>query len=305
MSLEVQRMDEDEFAACQIARGELVERFGELWWLRTRQVFYRPLLPYHVYSLRNSDLPPIGFGGLQYAVADPQEANAMMGLLMLENAGDYSLDAVSHNRRRLIKNAARNFVVHPVQDVAEFKEQGFVAYASFYQRTHYHYKSERTRRDNYARWVDTVLTCPKAFILGGYERIGRLQAVSISYWVEETLIYSTFFSETSALRNGIGELMFHALRETACRMPGLREVYVRRYQGGNGMDNYYIMRGAKLVMKPSKVRLHPLARLILKSCFPARYTALGAEISHQPTKTTNEPCALPLQDTSAISDDRG
>jgi hypothetical protein len=304
MSFEVQRMDPDEFAACQIARGERAERHGGVWWLRARRFFYRPLLPYQTYSLPEIDLPPIGFGGLQYAVANPQEANATMSLLMLENVRDYSLDAVSHNRRRLIKNAARQFVIHPMRDVAEFKEQGFVAYSSFYQRTHYKYKSERIRRDNYARWVDTILECPKAFILGGYERTGRLEAVSISYCVEETLIYSTFFSKTSALRKGIGELMFHALRETACSTPGLREVFVRRYQGGNGMDSYYLMRGARLVVKPAKVRLHPVARLILKFCFPPRYAALGTATNHEPPNTNEESHSVLVQNTSVTTDDR-
>jgi hypothetical protein len=71
--------------------------------------------------------------------------------------------------------------------------------------------------------------------------------------------------------------MFHRLRELASQTPGIQEVFVRRYQGGNGIDNYYLLRGAKLVTKPCKLWIDPVSKWILKSYFPARYAILGEE----------------------------
>src|SRR5262249_46686267 len=152
----------------------------------------------------------VRWGGFQCAVADPREANASMGFLMLDAPHDYALESLDHNRRRLIKNAAKHFTVRPIADVTHFAANGFRAYSSFYERTRYNYKSERARHAGYARWAEAIMACPKAFVLGGYGATGQLEAVSVSYWVGATLIYATFFSHTEALRKGVGEAMFHA-----------------------------------------------------------------------------------------------
>jgi hypothetical protein len=288
MASQIQQMTVDEFAECRIALGDRVQRHGRVWWLRTRGVFYRPLLPYEAYSLTTRDLPPDGLGGFQYVVSNQHEANSSTGFLMLEGVQDYSFDALGHNRRRLIKNAAKSFVIRPITDKVQFKDEGFEAYSSFYRRTRYDYKSDRTRRANYSGWVDAVLSCSKALVLGGFEPRGRLEAVSISYWVSDTLIYATFFSQTQALRNGVGELMFHHLRETAREAAGIREAYVRPYQGGNGMDTYYLLRGAKLVVKPARVCLHGVTKMLLRLCFPARYAALGI-VEQGPVSSAHRP----------------
>jgi hypothetical protein len=108
---------------------------------------------------------------------------------------------------------------------------------------------------------------------GGYGESG-LVAVSISYLVDQTLIYATFFSDTEALQKGVGELMFHKIREVAAQHPDIREVLLRQYQGGNNRDKYYIQRGCKFVRKPANLNLSTLARLVLRSCFSKQYAAL-------------------------------
>jgi hypothetical protein len=275
LDIEVLQMTVDEFADYQIAIGSAVERYGALYWLRKKGLFFRPLLLHEAFSPSASDLPPLGLGGFQYIVPDWHEANSTMRFLILDDVHAYALGKLQSKRRLLIKNAAKLFVVRPIKEIAEFQEQGFHAYSSFYQRTRYQYKPERTRRSQFDQWADAVLKCTKALVLGGYDQGGKLKSVSISHWVGKSLLYSTFFSDTPTLQKGIGELMFHVLRETASRTPGIEDVMVRRYQGGNGMDNYYLLRGARLVCRPAKLRLHPAAKWILKSCFPARYATLG------------------------------
>ena len=223
--------------------------------------------------------------GFQHAVPHQRDANSVMRFLILDDLPDYTLARLDHNRRRLIKNAAKHFSVQRIQDVAAFKEQGFAAYSCFYHRTGCAYKSERRSRADFARWAEAVLKCSKSLVLGGYDQAGGLRSVSISYWIGPTLTYATFFCDTPALQKGVGEVMFHVLRETAGRTPGIREVFVRKYQGGNGMDQYYLLRGAKLVVKPARLHLHPAVRWTLKSWFPGKYAVLsGGSSAGQPAR---------------------
>ncbi len=272
MSREIQQMSVDEFAASRVALGERVKRFGDVCWVRTRCVFHFPLLPYDACS--PSELPPVGLGGFQHVVSDRRMANSVMSFLILDEVQGYSLAKLNQKRRWLIREASKHFTIERITDVNAFKEQGFLAYASFYRRTGYSYKSERKRKADYARWAESVLRFPKALVFGGFDQSGALRAVSISYWVEQTLYYATFFCDTPALQKGVGESMLHVLREAVSRTPGIREVLVRKYQGGNGMDQYYLLRGAKLVHRPANLRLHPATSSMLKLLFPLRYSLL-------------------------------
>jgi hypothetical protein len=206
---------------------------------------------------------------------------------------------LEHKRRQLINKAGKHFTVKPIEDAAAFKEQGFLAYSSFYRRTGYSYKSDRKSRADYARWVDAVLQFPKVLVLGGYDPAGGLRAVSISSWVGHSLNCTSFFCDTPALEMGMGESILHSLRETVSRIPGIREVLVRRYQGGNGMDRYYILRGAKLVHKPACVRLQPTTKWLLKLLFPAKYSRLmGVSDFGQSSPPEAKDLQSPLPDPS-------
>jgi hypothetical protein len=292
-SISLERMTVDEYAAAKSAAGDAVRKKGTVYWTRGRGFFYRPLVSFQPLSPRLSELPVTPFGGCQFVTADPKDANSSLGFLMLDQLAAYSLQSLEHNRRRLIKNSARQFSIRKLIDLAEFQNRGHLAYVSFYQRTRYQYQASRLNSDSFARWAKAVFACPKALILGGYDATG-LQAVSISYWVEETVLYSTFFSQTSALQQGVGELMFHSLRVIGSRTPGARAIYVRPYQGGNGMDKYYLLRGAKLSVKPARLLLNPGARIFLKLVTPRRYAVLlGEELNS--AAQNNEPHPVPLQ----------
>lgn len=276
MIFPLQQMTAEEYAEARRAIGDHVERRGTIHWSRSKFFFSRPLLLHEPLSPSPGERPSVGAGGYQYVAANPREANSTLSFLILDDLAGYELPGLSHRRRLLIKNAAKHFTVRPVRELAEFQEQGFHAYLSFYRRTHYGYRSQRSRHENFRRWAKAVLDFPKSLVLGGYGPEG-LVAISISYWVRDTLSYATFFSSTVASEQGIGELMFHTLRTTAAQEPGIRQIIVRRYQGGNGMDQYYLLRGARLVHKPACLCLNPAAGWLLKSFFPARLALLRGD----------------------------
>ncbi|MGZ5567246.1 MAG: hypothetical protein ACXWKG_09555 [Limisphaerales bacterium] len=235
--------------------------------------FARPLLPYEAYDPAKLERPRKAWGGYQHVVTDEQEANSSIGFLMVDSSPTYSLEQLSHNRRRLINSAAEQIEIRPIRDLCELQEQGFAAYSSFYHRTGYQYLSARRKKDIFCQWAANLLCKPGALILGSYDSSG-LVGVSVSYWVKDTLLYATHFSHSNALRQGAGELMIHSLRQIAAQTPGIRQIFVRRFQGGNGMDQYYLMRGAKLVHMPAKLCLNPVLNLILKHWQPQRHAIL-------------------------------
>ena len=273
VDIPLQQMPLDAYAQVQTAVGARVERVGGVYWNRVRRIFCRPLLPHEELPANVAEERRSGCAGFQYVVADPQAANSAMGFIVLEREPDYSLEAVSHNRRRLIKSAAKKMEVRPIRDLPELQTQGYAAYAAFYRRTRYEYLAARRREVNFRHWATAQLQDPRATVLGAYWD-GRLAAVSVAFWVRDTLLYATHFSGVEALRQGASELLLHALRAAVARTPGIAQILVRRYQGGNGMDQYYLMRGAKLVHKPARLQLEPLVRLGLRICRPRQYALL-------------------------------
>lgn len=269
----IQSMSLAEYAKVQQTLGEKIVKTGGVWWRRVRPRFFRPVALWRPYEAAEIVPPCHSLGGFQYVVANGDPANSTMNFLILDTVHEYSLGKLQHERRRVINRAAGRFEVHHIHDGRELKIEGYKAYRSFYARTHYSYREDRIHEGRFAEWAETVLRLPKALVLGGY-REGRLLAVSVAYWVEQTLVYSTFFSDTDALREGVNELMFHTIREIVAGIPQIGEVLVRPYQGGNGMDRYYMLRGCKIARRPAFLTISPLARFALRSWSPDRYAML-------------------------------
>jgi hypothetical protein len=189
----------------------------------------------------------------------------------------------------LIRQAARKFQVRPVSDLQEFKDRGFHAYRSFYERTGYAYGTERKSENTFHQWAETVFNHPKVILLGGYGPAG-LAGVSRSYWVDHTMVYATLFCETNAMRQNLGELMFHELRVLASQQPQIREIYVRNYQGGNSLDQYYLLRGCKLVAKPARLEVPVGARTVIRWLLPRQHALLDGQISAGATLSAPDEC---------------
>jgi hypothetical protein len=266
----------DEYAQAQAALGERIVKTGGVYWRRVRPCFFRPMLAYQAYET-DEIVNPCDFlsrllGGYQHVVPSNENANSTMNFLILDQLHEYGLENLRHEQRRYIKKVARQFEIRPLNDAGEFIDQGYPAYVSFYTRTGYSYKTERARKEKFGEWANTIANS-KAIVWGGYGKEG-LVAVSILYEVEHTLVYASYFCETGALCKGIGELMFHTIREHAARQSAIQEIFVREYHGGNGMDKYYLLRGCKVLRKPANLHISRGAHEALKMCAARRYAML-------------------------------
>lgn len=271
--MQIPQMSLREYAALQTRLGvKVVERDG-CFWRQVRPFFFRLLLP--VEACPGSAIrPPAAWpSGFQYVTADQSQANSTMNFIMLDEPQGYSLGNLNHKRRQLIKRAAQQFEVRPLTDAGEVKRQGHHVYLSFFQRSGYRYKSDRQKKSVYDEWVDTLFSSPGSILLGGYGPSG-LVGISSSFWINHTLVYSTLMCETGAMKLNLGELLFHEVQQLAARHPGIREIFVRRYQQGNSLDRYYLLRGCKLVKKPARLELSAPIRSFIRWTMPRQYDLL-------------------------------
>lgn len=274
----------------QSRQGAAVQKAGSVYWRRVRPFLYRPLLTFEPIvpaEARNPRAWPVAY---QYATRSAAEANSHLNFLVYDELRGYALDTVSHNRRRLIKAAAKHFTIRPITDVKELQDQGHRVYLSFYDRTRYEFKSDRTRPEQFRDWAADICASPASFVLGAYGAQG-LAAVSVSFWVDgtQTLLYSTLFAETEAQSKGVCELMLHELRLSAAQEPGIDCILLRPYQGGTSHDQYYLLRGAALRRQPARLRINRGLDRLLKWLVPAQHARLyGLVEVSDPTSAAGE-----------------
>lgn len=273
LDLSARQMNEADYASLERMFGANIVCKGRVYWQRVRPFFYRPLIPFEPMDVHNV-MPPCNWPvGYQYGVLDPLSANSTINFLVCDEPHGYSLEALGHNRRRLIKAANKSFQIRPIVDVGELKEQGHKAYLSFHRRTGYAYKRERASRAGFDRWVDTLGKYPKAIVLGGYGPDG-LTAVSVSYWVRDSLWYASLFSETASLKAGVCELMLHELRQIVAAQQGIARIVARPYRGGNNLDQYYLIRGFKVARIPARLEISSVLMELIQRFLPRHYATL-------------------------------
>jgi hypothetical protein len=194
---------------------------------------------------------------------------------MFEDTGAYSLQSLNWHRRKQVKVAAKEFTIRLVDDQREFKEKAYSIYLAFYERSQYQFYPERRHKEVFARWAGTLFRTPKIIVLGGY-RHGELGGISITQWVEDTLMYLTMFCDTASLKMHLNSLMLHAVRAAVAGNPQVKQIFTGPYKYGaaRGVDDFYLVRGCKLLQKPALLRINPLARAALKRCLPREYAKL-------------------------------
>jgi hypothetical protein len=278
MERPLQKMSSAEYAAVERGLGaKVVERNG-IFWRQVRPFFYRPVLPVQEFSEPEAAKSFGWPNGFQYALNGAGRTDSALNFIMLDNAPDYSVESLGRRRKQLIRAAGQMFQVKPLRDLREFQRSGFNAYRSFYERTGYTHRADRKNEAAFQQWAENVFSEPKVILLGGYGPDG-LVGVSRSYWVGRTLVYATLFCETNSLKKNLGELMFHELRMLAAREAGIADIFVRNYQGGNSLDNYYLMRGCKLVSKPARLVMPAAIRAGIKYFLPKQHALLAGKIT--------------------------
>jgi hypothetical protein len=270
----LRKMTIQEYAAIEMAFGQKIVNLNNVYWRRVRPFFYRPILAFVEYPPESVAIPRASFlGGAQHVVPRPEIANSSVDFLMFDDLQRYSSDSLDYNRKRQIRLASKHFVVRPIYEIEEFKDKGYKAYLEFYERTHYSYRSERRKESHFFAWADTLFRFPKAIVLGGYSNTD-LNAISVSYLVEDVLIYATFFCTTESLRLYVSDLMLHSIREWAAEVQNIRYIFTGMYKAGKGTVDFYLLRGCKIIRKPALYRINRLTLVLLRTLMPKQYERL-------------------------------
>jgi len=210
-----ERMTIDEYAAFQRANGMKLTKVDSIWWAEVRPFFFRPLLPFAEINPKSKQYPlKSRIGGFKHVVPSGASANSHMNFFFFDELQDYSLNKFSHDRRNIIRRGLKNFSVRQINDVSEFVNDVYDIYVSFYHRTKYSYQKKRLNKKYFSSWAKTLFEYPKILISGVYHH-DKLSAVNLSYFIEETIIDATFFSDTQSRKLQVTDFIVHIIREAA------------------------------------------------------------------------------------------
>ena len=195
-----------------------------------------------------------------------------MKLFLYDELKGYSPDSLPTKQKWVIKKSLENFIARRITESSEFIDTAFPIYQSFYDRTKYSYKKERSQKEEFAAWAKILFEFPKILITGAYHQ-DRLSAVDISYQVENLIIDDVFFSDTQSQGMRVTDFMVHTLREGAAASDA--KCLFRGFPcGKQTLDESKIRRGCKIFRIPAHSKVNPIALLVGKVFMNESYRKL-------------------------------
>jgi len=266
-------MTVDELAAYQRACGVHVVKIGDTWWIEPRPFFFRTLFPLAEVSpeFRRYPLQHL-VGGVLHLVPAGVAGNTSMKLFLYDELADYAVDRMATKQKWVIKKSMENFCAKRITDLNEFVDTAFPIYQSFYDRTKYSYKKERSQKEIFAAWAKTLFDFPKIMVTGAYHQ-DRLSAVDISYQVENLIIDDVFFSDTQSQGLRVTDFTVHTLRVAAASSTA-RYLFRGFPCGKRTLDESKIRRGCKIYRIPAYSKVNPVAMLVGKVFMNESYRKL-------------------------------
>jgi hypothetical protein len=282
----------DEYAAFQQSGGSKVVKIGDTWWTEARPFFYRPLFPFAEVRpwLKRYPFGSL-VGGVLHLVPEGVTGNSFMNLFVYDELKDYSIDQVGAKQRWIIKKGLDNFSARRITDLNAFVEEASAIYESFYERTKYFYKKERTNKESFIAWARSIFQHPKVVITGAYHQ-DRLSAIDISYRVEDIIIDDVFFSDSQSQPLKVTDFMVHTLREAA-RSTDARVLFRGFPTGKPTLDESKVTRGCKILKKAAYCKINPVALYVGKKFMNESYRKLVAITSFADHREVRQTAAEP------------
>jgi len=266
-------MTVDELAAYQTACGVHVVKIRDTWWIEPRPFFFRTLFPLAEIDPQFNKYPLLHVvGGVLHLVPSGVESNTSMKLFLYDELKDYSINKMATKQKWVIKKSMENFTAQRITDLNQFIDTAFPIYQSFYDRTKYSYKKERSQKEIFAAWAKTLFDFPKIMITGAYHE-GNLAAVDISYQVENLIIDDVFFSDSQSQGLRVTDFMVHTLRDAAASS-NARYLFRGFPCGKQTLDESKIRRGCKIYRIPAYSKVNPVAMIVGKLFMNESYRKL-------------------------------
>jgi hypothetical protein len=266
-------MTVDELADYQQACGVRVLKRKDTWWIEPRPFFFRTLFPLEEIYPETANYPAQHLvGGVLHRVSTDSQANTSMKMFLYDELPEYSLYTLAAKQKWVVKKSLENFTVRRMTDLQEFIASAFPIYGSFYDRTRYSYKKERSHKATFAQWAALLFARRKIMVLGAFHE-GKLAAVDISYQVRDLIIDDVFFSDTPSQSLRVTDCMVHTLREMAASS-GARYLFRGFPCGKQTLDESKIHRGCKIYQIPAYRKINPVALYVGKLFMNESYRKL-------------------------------
>lgn len=265
----------EDYLALELGNGETVVERDGVYWRAVRPFFYQPLMMFSEYPAGSISGPGSSWmGGWQHAVPLGGESNSFIQLLMFENAQAYSLETtVGKRRRERLQSALAHFKVRRIESADQFVREAHPVYHDFFQRTGYQCIRDRSSVDGFRHWAERLFKSGNIYVYGAYSALG-LDAVSVFFRHQNTLVFAALFSSTRSLEHWVSDLMIHHARETAASDRQIQQVFAGRYRGGGGVDQFYLLRGATVVSKPAFLKINSVADHLIAFVNPSAHRRL-------------------------------
>jgi hypothetical protein len=226
---------------------------------------YRPLLPFKKYDLKKATDGFTRIGAFQHGVEDGQSYNSYLNPIVFEEPRSYNLQRLRPNVHKHINKALTNNVtVSRILDESEFYESAYPCYVSFYERTGYavdlnriqkHGFSQR-RTDGFSQWSHALFQFPEVVVFGAYSG-PELVSFEICCLVEDTLVLKTHVNSDKGLKLVASDLLQHTCRIRASEQPNIHLIYDSLLGQVPSINDFYIYRGARVLVLPAFLHLHP------------------------------------------------
>ncbi len=137
-------MSIDEYAEFEMVMGAKLQKKGGVWWHQIRPYFYRPLFPFVELSPNQS----------------------YINFMVFEQPQSYLQYSLSSSFRRRIQKPAKCIKICLIKNVDELIDDVFQVYSSFYERTGYSFRKDRTDVKVFADWARLLFRFRKVIIWG-------------------------------------------------------------------------------------------------------------------------------------------
>jgi hypothetical protein len=263
----------DEFAAFQRTDGNKVVKSGDVWWVEIRPFFFRPLFPFTVIEASPRSYPLKSLlGGVLHLSPSGRSANTRMHFFIYDELQAYSLDALSNKRKKITLQAVEKLTLKEFENVEQFVAAAHDVYLSFFSRTQYWYRSERTERNMFEKWAATLFAQPKVVKVGAFHG-DQLCGVEISYRVGDVIVGDTLFSNELGKRLNVTDFILHRLRESAAKTDA-SYFYLGLPSGVQSLDESKLIRGCKVLTQPALLKVNPVALSVAKVLMKSSYQKL-------------------------------
>jgi hypothetical protein len=272
-------MSVSDYADFERGNGSRISLIGGHYWRMAAPGFWKPLVIYS--RLDETVAVPLHFrfGGYQLPVDDPGEGNSSINYLLFENPSEYRPDNLERKFRQDIARSLRAFEMRIIEDREEFTRKAYPVYLSFHARSNYSYRGDRRVMSVFAGWAANIYKSGKMSVIGAF-RGESLCGIMVVANVEGVVRLISTFSDSTHLKSGVNEFLFHFAREMARATPGISSIFAGAESERAGVNEFKLNRGAVLVKRPARLHLNPVLRFGLMHFSRARYRRLlGATAS--------------------------